>query len=92
MVIIASMALLKEEYRLLFLLLFKYNWDDAFGKLLEKAATQLQTFTVVKVENGKTDLFTNSQEVNIDAPVSLCEKFGYIYICYMLTSLSLKEA
>ncbi len=35
----------------------KCNWDDSFGELLHKAASHLQTSTVL----AKNDLFMNSQ-------------------------------
>ena len=51
----------------------KCNWEDTFGELFEKAAPHLQTLTFYQIKIAKKDQFVTTQEVSIDAPVSVCE-------------------
>ena len=62
----------------------KCSWEDTFAELLVKASKELQTSTVCTVRISKSDLFMNSQEVSVDAPLSVCDHFGCKYVCYML--------
>ena len=62
----------------------KCNWEDTFGEVFEKAAPHLQTSTFYQIKIAKKDQFVTTQEVSIDAPVSVCEQFACKYICYML--------
>ena len=54
-----------------------------------KASRELQTATVSAIKISRKDLFMNSQEVSIDAPLALCDQFGCTYVCYVL---SMEEA
>ena len=62
----------------------KCNWEDTFGEVFEKAAPHLQTSTFYQIKIAKKDQFVTTQEVSIDAPVSVCKQFACKYICYML--------
>ena len=60
----------------------KCNWEDTFGEVFEKAAPHLQTLTFYQIKIAKKDQFVTTQEVSIDAPVSVCEQFACKYISF----------
>ena len=67
--------------------ILKCSWDDSFGSLLLKfGCDDLEAETIHEVIISNNDKFIDPRhKVPIDAPVSVCDQFGCMYVCLYLT-------
>ena len=67
--------------------ILKCSWHDSFGFLLLKfGCDDLEAETIHEVIISNNDKFIDPRhKVPIDAPVSVCDQFGCMYICLYLT-------
>ena len=67
--------------------ILKCSWDDSFGSLLLKfGCDDLEAETIHEVIASNNDKFIDPRhKVPIDAPVSVCDQFGCMYVYLYLT-------
>lgn len=68
--------------------IFQCAWEDTFGSLLLKFGSELEAETINQVVISKNEKYLDPcHKVPIDAPVSLCDQFGCLFVCLYLSEM-----
>lgn len=63
----------------------KASWESAFGELICAVDPDLEKEIICKVSISKNEKFIDPvHEVDVSAPVSLCNTFGCLNVCFHL--------
>ena len=66
-------------------MIVKCSWEDSVGSLLLKFGDELEAETIREVHISNNEIFVDPcHKVPIDAPVSVCNQFGCMYVCLYL--------
>ena len=68
--------------------IFQCAWEDTFGSLLLKFGSKLEAETINQVVIVKNEKYLDPcHKVPVDAPVSLCDQFGCLFIYLYLSEM-----
>ena len=66
-------------------------WSDTFAIVLEQARSEFSTEVIVQVVIPKNKGMGAAHTVSLDAPVTLLQMHGFLYVCYYLANGSDRE-
>ena len=68
--------------------IIKISWECSFRELLCATAAELEKDDISKVCISKNEKFIAVHEVDVSAPVSICNTFGCLFVCFHLEASS----
>lgn len=59
----------------------KASWEENFGELMQKVGDEFTLKIIDKIVILKSELFSDTHEVAMDASVSICQIFSCSHVC-----------